>query len=702
MNIFTRKEPKPQTNEEKLIEEAIERHKRAIEADSDNFTRAREAIEFADLQQWPDEIKRHREQDPDGARPCLVLDKTGQYTRQIENDQRMARPAIQVRPVDDKADPKTAETYRGLIRNIEDQSRAHIAYDRSFSHAVNGGFGYFRILTDYLNEESFDQDIFIRSIRNRFSVHLDPDRQEPDGSDANWAFIGVDMASKEFKDQHPNAKRVEWTEQEIKTHPDWLKKDKIRVVEYYKFSFQDRTLYLLEDQTVIDKQDYDDATIKTRPELFKADDRNPEGIEGDEFDIRQVKLDVINEKSYSKKQLHWYKLTSLEILEHVELPGKWIPIVEVIGNEIDDDGVSKKSGALRAAMDAQRLLNYSISSFTEQIALQPKSPYIAAAGQIAEYGTEWENANKKNHPVLRYKVEEVGGKLVPPPRREPPPILSTGWAAAIDQFEHDIQGSFGMYNATVGADSNEKSGKALFAKQQESDTGNYHYQDNHAISIAHCGRILLDMIPHYYDTKRIARVLGDDGEAKVVQLDPNERAAYRKYQPNNADDGEYKEVFNIHVGKYDVSVSTGPSYTSKRQQVVDMLGQVINGNPEMMKLVGDLFFSNMDWQGAEDVAERLKRMLPPELQESGDDDEQGGPNQKFIMMIEQMKAEMQEIMEGQEARKIENENRKLDLEERRVEIEEGKANIDPVIEKLTGELQIIKDGLTELLTQKAA
>ena len=682
------------TPDEKLIEEALERHKLGVEADAENFIRAREAIQFADLQQWPEKIKRHREQDPDGARPCLVLDKTGQYLRQIENDQRQARPAIQVRPVDDKADVETAKVFQGLIRNIEDQSRAHIAYDTSFAQAVNGGFGYFRILTDYVDDKSFDQDIIVKRIRNRFSVHLDPDRQEPDGSDANWGFIGVDLNIKDFKEQYPSAKRVEWNAEELRARPHWLSKDKIRVVEYYKFKFKDETLYLLEDDSIITKEEYDEAKVQTKPELFRAIDHDPESIEN--LDIEQVKLDIVKEKEITVKQLCWYKLTALEVLERRELPGKWIPIIEVIGNEIDEDGVSKKSGALRAAMDAQRLLNYSISSFTEQIALQPKAPYIGAAGQIEGYEDDWKSANLTNQPFLKYSVTEVNGKLVPPPRREPPPILSTGWTAAIQQFEHDIQGSFGMYNPSVGADSNEKSGKALFAKQQEADTGNFHYQDNHATSIAHCGRVLMDMIPHYYDTKRIARILGEDGEAKIVNLDPKEPNAYRKYKPNDSE--EYKEIFNIHVGKYDVSVSTGPSYTSKRQQVVDMLAQVINGNPEMMKLVGDLFFTNMDWQGAEDVAERLKKMLPPELQDEGEDGELDGPNQKFIIMIEQLKAEIQELAEGQEARKISAEERKLEQGDRKLDIEESKVVSDQVIQQLAEDLQIIKDGLKEMMT----
>jgi len=711
-------------DDKKLIEEAVNRHKRCLDSEDDNRARALEAIEFRNLQQWPDAIKRAREDDPEGARPCLVLDKTGQYLRQIENDQRQARPSIHIRPVDDKADVKTAKVIQGLIRNIEDQSRANTAYDTAFSHAIDGGFGYFRITTEYASDEAFYQDIIIKRIRNRFCVLLDSDRQELDGSDSKFGFIYEDMHKDIFEEEYPDAQFIEWDDEHIKQQPEWIKKDKIRVCEYYKIHETKEKIVLLNNDEIMNKKEYEDATFESHPELFTEPEAAPNefaeinqgqeiyqlGESTTESDISSsfqripvvepapIKIGTRGKRTRIKKQLRWYKLTALEVLESRELPGKWIPIVEVIGNEIDIEGVSNKSGALFASMDSQRLYNYSASSYVEQVALQPKAPYIAADGQVEEYEDEWSTANQRNISVLKYNPISIDGVPLGAPQRQPMPGIAAGWAQGLQQFEHDIQSAMGLYNSNVGKEGAATSGKQEYLLQTKGETGTYHYQDNLSLSISHAGRIIVDMMPHYYDTKRVARVLGEDGIAEIVSLDPSIEMAYKKYKNN---DEEEKEIYNINVGKYDVSVRTGASYSSKRQQVVDMLAQTINGNPEMMKLVGDLFFNNMDWDGADEVAARLKKMLPPELQEQdGDGEPNGEPNQELLMVIEQMKGQMQEIMQDKEAQKIKNDKDKNEIEWFKAKTDRMEAK-GKGLEQFEQDVLFLKEAVTKILSMPA-
>lgn len=695
---MSEKEP---SEDKELLDEMMDRHSIAVEAESDNHDRAREAIKFEDLEQWPASIKNKRESDPEGSRPCLVLDKVGQYKRQIVNDQRKARPGIKVRPVDDKADVRTAKIYQGLIRDIELQSKASVAYDRAGDHAVGGGFGYFRVVTEYADDESFYQDIRIKSVRNRFSVLLDPNRQEPDGSDAMWGFVYEDIPIKEFRRNYPKAQEIDFTSPEVTKKPNWVNEKMIRVAEYYKFKVSKEEIYLLENGEIITAEEYDKATPENNPELYAPEmQMQPmDGLLQESGQFRKLKVEA--KRKREKKQLCWYKATALEILDYRELPGRYIPIIEVIGTEIDDEGTSKKSGAIRAAMDAQRLYNYAASSFTEQVALQPKAPYIAEAGQIEQFADEWMQANTRNISTLRYKGVAIDGRLVPPPQRQVPPQLSVAWTQGMLNFEHDIQGAMGMYNASLGADSNEKSGTALARKQEDADTNSFHFMDNLSMSIEHCGRIIVDLIPYYYDTKRIARILGDDDKEQMVQLDPNLKEAAHKYQDN---EGNIKYKYNLGVGRYDVRVVTGQSFSTKRQELVDLLTGVVNGNPEMMKLVGDMLFKNLDVDGAEEIAERLRRMLPTELQMEDMDDEENAEARKFMGVIQQLQQQLQQVMQDKETLDAENRAKELQIDAAEAKTKQYDAETkrmqvasEQKIDMLNEDMAFVKDALNRIL-----
>lgn len=570
---------------EGVIADAVRRLKIAQEASEDNRKRAKDAIRFRDLEQWPDEIRKSRENDPDGPRVCLTLDKINQYVNQVKNDERQNRPSIKVRPVDDAGDVKVAEIYQGIIRDVEDCSSADNAYDTAFEHAADGGFGYWRIVTEYQDDMSFDQVPRIKRISNRFSVELDPYFQEADGSDRKWGFVFEKIPNDEFERQYPTKKLASFDEY-ADLAPDWCG-EHVLVAEYFRLEETPIEIALLPDGSVVES------------------DKVPEGI---------VPVDT---RKTTKTVCKWSKLTCAEELESREFPSKYIPIVEVVGNELDYEGKRKLSGLIRGAMDSMRMFNYSASAFVEMVALAPKVPYVAAADQIDDNSELWAAANRRNLSVLTYKPVLEGGILVPPPVRQQMPGIPAGWQQAMQNFEHDIQASMGMYAADLGEQSNEKSGRAILARQKAGDTATFHYVDNLSRAIRFTGRILIDIIQRTFDTARLTRILKEDGTTDQARLDPEQEQAIKQITGAN---GKMVTYYNLQKGRYDVTVSAGPSYTTKRQEGAEWMLQLIHANPELMGVIGDLVFKIVDMPYADKVAERLKKMLPPNLQDQEETD----------------------------------------------------------------------------------
>ena len=579
---------------------------------SDNIARAEEAIRFRALDQWPDAIKRDRESDPNGARPCPVLDKTNQYVRQIVNEERQNRAAIKISPVDDEGDPEVAKIYTGIIRHIEYASNAISAYTTAGEHAVDGGFGYFRLLTKYCDPKSFDQDILIKRIANRFSVALGP-HSEIEGSDAREALIWEDLPTDEFERQHPKAKAVDFEA------GGWSNEDTTRIAEYFCIKSESMTIHMVQGRVLTDD------------ELKEAQAVMP-GLVPDK--TRTTTVDKVK----------WYKITSAEILEERDIPGIYIPVVKVTGNElVMPDGQVRLSGVIDSMMDPQRLHNYAHAGFIEHVALAPRAPWVAPTEAIAGHEQDYADANRKNIAVLTYNHKDEEGNPVPTPQRTPPPGISPGWQQMLQNTEHGIEASVGMYGPSVGAKSQEKSGIALEAQKQQGMVGNYHYPDNLSRAIQHCGRILLGWIPVYIDTPRVVRMLGEDEEATMAYLNPDqEKAVMPRLNSMNEEIGD---SYNITVGKYDVTVSTGPSYTSKRQEAVTNQLSLIQAKPELMGLIGDIVFRNMDAPGSDKIADRLKAMLPPQIQQQEDSKDKkpvDPKTQAMMAQVEQATAQIQE------------------------------------------------------------
>lgn len=666
-----------------LAQKCLEKYQ---DRESDNINRAEEAIRFRAGEQWPDAIRRDREEETQdgGSRPCPVLDKTDQYVRQIVNEERLNRAAIKIRPVDSGADPKTAEIFTGIIRHIEDASEALVAYTTAGEHAIDGGFGYFRLLTQYENDLSFDQEIKIKRVHNRFSVATGA-HSESDGSDMRECLIWEDMLRTDFKREYPDAKEIDF-QSTTDTNDNWADEDTIRVGEYYCIKPKKVTIHRLDTGEVFSDEDY--QKIKAEAET--------QGIEVPiPTDTREAILSDVK----------WYKLTSEEVLEKSDIPGKYIPIIKVTGNEITmPDGKIRLSGAIESAMDAQRLHNYAHAGFIEHVALAPRAPWIAEASQVENYENDYADANRKPITLLKYDAtSDEEGHPIPPPQRTPPAGMPTGWQQAMNNTEHGVEAAFGMYGASVGATGQEKSGIALQEQKEQGAIGQYHFPDNLARSIQHCGRILIDWIPVYYDAANVARILGEDGEQEIVNLDPDQEQSMT--EPQDEMGKSLGQVYNLQVGRYDVTVSTGASYTSKRHEAVETQTQMVQAVPELMPVIGDILFSNMDAPGADKIAERLKTMLPPEIKQLEESQDVDPQTQAQMAIIEQKAQELEErgqqlmqfeqevnnLAQTTEAEKTAADNAKKELESAKklfmTEVKLEEANMALYAEKLKGEIE---------------
>src|SRR3972149_3542682 len=459
MATYDNKPEKKARTDKEILEEARERLKFCVDDNADERRKQKDDLLFSTLEQWPSNIRAEREGDPNGARPCLTIDQINQYIVQVVNDMRQNRPAVKARPVDENADIDTAEVFQGIIRQIEDQSVAQVAYATAGECAVRIGEGYFRIVTEYENEKSFNQVIQVRRIPDPFSVYLSHHLM-PDGSDAQYGFVCEDLLLEDFKRKYPDAK-YDFTDFDQLEKVYWQEEGKIRICEYFYFDNEVEELVFLADGQTLLRSEHD--ALENPPEVQ---------------DTRQTII----------KKIKWCKLTGLEILEKRDWAGKYIPIVKVIGKEAWVDGKRTCWGLVRPAKDSLRMYNYWASTITEKIGLSPKTPYIGAKGQFQGIEDRWASANRVNYAYLEYNPQSVDGLSVPPPQRQVAAPLETAMIQQMQIIREDGQASLGMFKASLGKEQPNQSGKAILALTRESDTGTYHFSDNLAISIAHGGR----------------------------------------------------------------------------------------------------------------------------------------------------------------------------------------------------------------------
>jgi hypothetical protein len=573
--------------------------------------------------QWPADVLQTRgsvQGQTINARPCLTINKLPQHVRQVTNDQRQNRPSGKVIPVDDKADVEVAEIFDGLVRHIEYISDADVAYDTACENQVSYGEGYIRLLTEYCDDNSFNQDIKIGRIRNSFSVYMDPTIQDPCGSDAQWCFITEDLTKEEYERQFPDAQPISSMMQQgvgDASISQWVSENTVRIAEYFYIEHEKATLNLYYGNVSAMKGSVEDQDMVMR------------GMKP----IRTRTVDI--------KKVKWCKINGFEVLESQDWAGASIPVVRVVGNEFEVDGRIYVSGIVRNAKDAQRMYNYWTSQEAEMLALAPKAPFIGYGGQFEGYEMQWKTANTTNWPYLEVNpdVTDGMGGVLPLPQRAPPPLPQTGLIQAKMGASDDIKGTTGQYDSSLGQTSNERSGKAILARERQADVGTYHYVDNLARAVRYITRQIVDLVPKIYDTERIARIIGIDGETDIVKVNPNQPMPVNKIVDQQGI--VLEKIYNLGVGKYDVCVTTGPSYMTKRQEALEAMAQLLQGNPQLWAVAGDLFIKNMDWPGAQEMSKRFAKTIDPKIMEGGDDSPE---MQAAKMQMDAMNQEMQQMM----------------------------------------------------------
>jgi hypothetical protein len=607
------------------IQEAIDFLKFANDADTMNRQEALEDLKFGAGDQWPVELQNSRNLE---SRPVITVNKVDNYCRQVSNQQRQQRPRIKVHATNTHEDMVDAQTISGIIRHIEVNSNADHAYDNAFEYAVRMGWGYMRVRTDYISEDSFDQEIYIDPVDNPFTVYFDPNSVAPDGSDADRCLITTMMLKEEFRKLYPDADDggTSFTQRGTgDSQSEWITKEDIRLAEYYYTVREKATLYLLSDGS---------ATFADDKDFFQR--------------LDAYGITVVDKRDSFKKTIKYCKMTAVEILEERDWAGKYIPIVPVYGRHIVIGDKRKKFGMIRYAKDPQRMYNFWQTSITEGVALAPKAKWLLAEGQDEGHENDWANANIKSFPLLRYKQTDIDGRPAPAPVRLQPEPPQAGIMAAAMGVDNDIKAIMGVFDPAQLGQGN-ISGKALNGQQQQVDLTNFDYYDNLTRSIAHVGKICLDLIPKIYDTERVMRIIGDDGKPELLTI--------------NQRDSVGRVLNDITVGQYDVVMETGPGYNSKRQEAVDNMLPLLSAAPSLMEVAGDLVFRNMDWPGADIIADRLAASNPM----AQIDDKSKVPPQ-VQMQLAMSQKQIQELTQALQARDMMLKNR-MDVEQLRQDSE---------------------------------
>ena len=574
--------------DEQIWLECAARFKLAQEAENENRAAGIEDLEFADGQQWPDDLYNQRRTQ---RRPSLTINHTATLVRRVVNNMRQQRPRIKVHPVSD-AKVEDARVVSGLIRHIETLSKASVAYDTGGESAVRIGWGYWRIMGDYVDEKSFDQELYLKPIRNTFTVYIDPSSIMPDGSDADWYVISVKMSKQQFKRDCPNEQLFDWDKTaEGDNRREWENKTQIRLAEYYRVKYVKDTLLKLSDGRDIFKSDYEKKV----------------------FDL--AGLQIVMQRPTQRRQIQWFKINGTRVVEKRDLPGAWIPVVRVEGNTLDLNGDVRRKGMIRDLKDPARMFNYWETAKTEKLALSSKAPWVMPEG-MADGHPEWDNANQVPYSVLKYKLilDSQGNPIPIKPERQAAVEVEAGFAEAAQGAVQNLMMVAGMpHEPMQDTPGTVVSGVALRRRQALSDISHFQYYDNQTMSIAHTGRILLDLIPYYYSSEKMQRIIGEDGVPQMVKI--NEQVS-RGTGPDGQAIMDVKN--NLTLGKYDVVMDTGPGYETKRQEgaeaMIDLLKTPL-AEP-IAKTGADLIVRNMDFAGAEDLADRLMPMNEQGMQKA--------------------------------------------------------------------------------------
>ena len=581
-----------------IVAEAIKRFNRCSEWEAEWRERFIDDLKFAEGDavngyQWPYAVKRNRDVDK---RPCLTLSIVRQHNLQIMNEQRQNKSSIRIRATGGGATKKSADLFAALIRQTEYRSNAQYAYRMASGYQVKAGKGWIRLCTRYCSPDTFDQEAWILPVDDPLSVFMDPDAKQEDKLDAKFGMVFDLVPEDDWDEAYPEYSGLQSTQPlGVQTgDDDWTIKDHIRVCEYFrKESDHDILLSFI------------DPTDGLRKSLRKS-------MMPKEAYKKLSPLPTSKSRSVMVEKIMWYLIAGEQIIDETEWPGKYIPLIPVIGEESVIEGRYDCKGHTRALLDAQRMYNYNASSQVEFVALQSKTPYVAAAKAIEQYESMWNSANQVNHSVLIYNDmdEEYPDRVIAPPARQPPPASAPGFQEGMQTAFNQMMMTSGQWQNQMGMGGNERTGSAIQSRQAQSDTSVFHFQDNYEASLKNCGKQLIDLYPKIFDTKRLMRLVAEDGSEMDVTLDPKQPQAL---QEETDEHGEIiKRFLNPTLGQYDVEADVGASYGTRRQETVEALTLVLTQAPALTGLIGDLLLRAMDFKESQEAADRLKRMVPPQ------------------------------------------------------------------------------------------
>jgi hypothetical protein len=575
---------------DKLLRLARDRLDEAHSADLRNRDAAEDDLRFLVGEQWRREDRDERE---DEGKPCLTINVLPPFVRQVTGQIRDLNPSVRVLAADGRASKDVAEIYEGLIRHIEYQADAASIYEAAAESAAACGIGWWRVRTQYCDGDTFDQECVIERVHNPFAVMVDPNAKHPTRMDMEFAFIIDQMHRDKFADMYPKAKVSDITaDHKVRGIHHWHSGENVVVAEYFWIEYRDVTIGMLETGEVV--RDF------------------PEG------------MNIVKRRTMREPIVKWAKITADEVLEGpTTMPGRYIPVFAVTGEEWHIGEEMHRSSVIRHAKDPQRLFNYARSMDAEITALQPKAPFLVTAKQVAGLEKFWNTANSSNRPYLPYNADEKA----PSPSRVPPPVSSQGVQAQIQLAAEDLKRTTGIYEASLGARSNETSGVAIQRRQAESQNSTSVYADNMVKAVVQTGRVLVDMIPQIYDTERVVRILGEDDQEKMVLINGL----------MVSQDGEIP-VNDLTVGKYDVRIQVGPTYATRKQEAADGMMDFLRVVPNAAAVTADLIAGMQDWPESERVAERLRKTLPDGMVEPDEQDDEGARIQQAAQ------AQVQQIM----------------------------------------------------------
>lgn len=579
--------------DKKILLEAKENFARWENWESDFRTRYVQDVKFANADsdngwQWPNDLRADREANK---RPALTINKVQRLVAMITNDSSENKPAITIKPTGNESSYKSALVYEGLVRDIEYKSAAQNIYDDCSVSQVEGGIAYFRVEQVRPDDESFDQELRIMPVRDHLGVFLDCDIKQKDGSDALWGGIFDGMPRDEFEKLNPDVDLNQINSQSIfggGVADTWLNEDTIRIAEYYRIVQTNDWLYWVEDET-------------GKTATFRESEA-PEGFKKTLVTGKYKKRKIVN------RQLEWYKIVGNTIIarrnkENDPLKGRYIPIVRVVGVERIIDGKLERKGYVRPLKDAQRMFNYSASQNVESVSLQTKTPWIGPAAAFEGNEVAWNNANTQNAAYLTYKHLDADGNPLPAPQRLEPPKSAEGFLQSMQVSDNQMAMVGGREDAGLGREGQEKSGVAISQRQRMGDKANQIWLTNLAIALCYAGRIIIDLVPYIYDTKRVIQIMAQDGTQSKVTIDPEAEQPYQEIKEQDV----LNVIFNPNVGKYEVQSAPGPAYATQRQEAWNAFVSIVGGAPELINKIGDLMFKSADFPMADIIAERLRR-----------------------------------------------------------------------------------------------